>query len=242
MEYEGFAYTATVAIVGIIIGFLIKDYLPSYFKKKGENLATKEDIGEITKLVEEVKSSFNQETEVLKANLQILNGIKLGIAAEERAAIVDFNVKYFRWFYSLIDTTCGDADFRNSAELEAYLKKIKSLYVDMKDCMAKFNLFVENESLKQESLALCVDTIEKFAMVPPKFILELISTNNKIKIFEEGVQSSETRSQIDSLKDDQYRIQQETATSNIRNATPLAQKQREFQKSCNVYLNKLLKI
>jgi len=52
-----------------IIGLLIGNFLPSYFNKKGENLATKEDIAEITKKTEEVKSEYLKELENFKADL-----------------------------------------------------------------------------------------------------------------------------------------------------------------------------
>ena len=47
----------------IALYLLIKNLLPSYFNKKGENLATKEDIAEITKLQEEVQAQFHKELE-----------------------------------------------------------------------------------------------------------------------------------------------------------------------------------
>ena len=47
-----------VVIVGI--GFFIKNYFPSYFNEKGKNLATKEDIAEITNRIESVKSSYEK--------------------------------------------------------------------------------------------------------------------------------------------------------------------------------------
>jgi len=41
----------------------------AYLKKQGENLATKEDISEITKMQEEVKEDFNSRLEELKSSL-----------------------------------------------------------------------------------------------------------------------------------------------------------------------------
>jgi len=63
-------------IVFFILGLFIKKFFPSYFNEKGKNLATKEDIKEITSISEGVKSllTYNEkhqsrikerETEVL---------------------------------------------------------------------------------------------------------------------------------------------------------------------------------
>jgi hypothetical protein len=48
---------------------LIKNYLPSYTKEKGKNLATREDIEEITDKIESVKTEYAKELEGLKSQL-----------------------------------------------------------------------------------------------------------------------------------------------------------------------------
>ena len=53
-----------IIAVGIIFLFR-RFYLPSYLSKKGENLATKEDIAGITKKIEEVKIEFASQTHTL---------------------------------------------------------------------------------------------------------------------------------------------------------------------------------
>ncbi len=47
-------------IILVVIGYIAKSYLPSYFREKGRNLATKEDIAEITKKIEGIKHEFRQ--------------------------------------------------------------------------------------------------------------------------------------------------------------------------------------
>ena len=53
--------------------FLFRKYLFSYSAEKGKNLATKEDISEITKKVEDVKSEYVMELEKLKVDLALLS-------------------------------------------------------------------------------------------------------------------------------------------------------------------------
>jgi len=50
--------------IGIIIGLILNRFLSSYFSKKGENLATKEDVGRITKEIEEVKNIYKKNYEL----------------------------------------------------------------------------------------------------------------------------------------------------------------------------------
>jgi hypothetical protein len=57
-------------VVIIVGGFLLKSYLPSYFEQKGKNLATKEDIGEITHEIEGIRNQYLKSIEVLKSQLE----------------------------------------------------------------------------------------------------------------------------------------------------------------------------
>lgn len=53
-----------------LLGLFIKNYLPSYMNEKGKNLATKEDIQEITKKTEEVQKEFKEGFEYFSSDLQ----------------------------------------------------------------------------------------------------------------------------------------------------------------------------
>jgi len=61
-----------LASVGLM-GLLWKKTLSKYLTEKGKNLATKEDIGEITNKVEEVKSNYLIELEKIKMDLSFLS-------------------------------------------------------------------------------------------------------------------------------------------------------------------------
>ena len=65
MPLENYAF----AFIGFVLGLLINSYLPKYFGKKGENLATKEDISEITNKIETVKHDYARQLESTKAEL-----------------------------------------------------------------------------------------------------------------------------------------------------------------------------
>lgn len=64
-------YGFEASIVGLVVFLLIKFFLPSYFSEKGKNLATKEDIEEITNNIESVKSSYAHVLEELKSDNQL---------------------------------------------------------------------------------------------------------------------------------------------------------------------------
>jgi hypothetical protein len=58
--YNLLGYIASLVFVGFVI-YVFKPFLGSYSSKKGENLATKEDIAQITKTQEEIKAKISDE-------------------------------------------------------------------------------------------------------------------------------------------------------------------------------------
>ena len=69
INIEGLAFFAL--IVGGIVCLFIKLYFPKYLNEKAKNLATKEDIKDITQQVESVKSTYAQLLEEKKSDFQL---------------------------------------------------------------------------------------------------------------------------------------------------------------------------
>ena len=63
MEIVNLILNIAVIVLIFLVGLFTKNYLPSYMDKKGENLATKEDIPDITRKTEEVQREFKEEFE-----------------------------------------------------------------------------------------------------------------------------------------------------------------------------------
>lgn len=61
----------SIIFVGFVGRLWIKNYFPSYFNEKGKNLATKEDIADITAEVERVRSFYASDLEKLKNSMQL---------------------------------------------------------------------------------------------------------------------------------------------------------------------------
>ena len=65
---------ATITLTALC-GLLFKVYLPAYVKTKAKNLATKEDITEITNRVERVRAAISQETALLEKRREVYERI-----------------------------------------------------------------------------------------------------------------------------------------------------------------------
>ncbi len=189
---------AFVSIGVVVLYFTIKNLLPSYFTEKGKNLATKEDIALITKLVESVKYSFTAETEKLKSNLSLLNNVQIGIISEERNAIIDFNEKYFKWINMLLDSSFGNIDDTNDIDLYKYQQSIRAAYNDFLNSETRFSLFIEKESLIQLVHKLKMVTFAKLSPIAPKSLLTLRYINSKT---DEIYKSTPVINQVEKLEE-----------------------------------------
>jgi hypothetical protein len=76
--------TATAAaLIGVFLYFALKRYFGSYLDKKAANLADKEDIGDITRIVESIKLDHAREVTQLAELLRSRTSMRL-VAAEKR--------------------------------------------------------------------------------------------------------------------------------------------------------------
>lgn len=85
--------TTLVLIIGQVISLGINAYLltfKSYFTKKGESLATLEDVEELTEKVENTKN---------RSNLSHQN--KLSLNTQTQDALYDFHGKHMLWLHEM---------------------------------------------------------------------------------------------------------------------------------------------
>jgi len=72
-----------------VFWLFLRKYLPTYFQEKGKNLATKEDIKEITDKVESVKTDYARQLESFKYEIALLEKRR-----ELSAQVVDLINRY----------------------------------------------------------------------------------------------------------------------------------------------------
>ncbi|WP_052131326.1 hypothetical protein [Vibrio caribbeanicus] len=75
-------------VVSISIGgFLIRNYFPKYLSEKAKNLATKEDIGQITDQVESIKRQHAVELEKIKTELDVKGALRQSFQSKSLDAL-----------------------------------------------------------------------------------------------------------------------------------------------------------
>jgi hypothetical protein len=109
--------------LGVIVLSAVGGFCGSYLRKKAQNIATKEDISDITDKIEEIKAQYNKQLELYKASLQLNSQLK--------TAALDLRLQKHQEAYTL---------WRN---LLFNLRKEEDLYKAIEDCQK----FWENNCL-----------------------------------------------------------------------------------------------
>ena len=121
-------------------------FFKSYFTEKGKNVATKEDIEEITAKVETIKTQFIRETEQLKINLQFQNTVKASIYQERKDAVIDLYEQFNVWYHSVSDLFHKSFEF--SAERITQAKEDTWSYHEaFSRAESKLELYVDDPKL-----------------------------------------------------------------------------------------------
>jgi hypothetical protein len=148
-------------------------FFKEYIKKKGGNLADKQDIADITKHIELVKKEFTQENEILKANLQFVINNQLQQSNEERNAIINFFDYFGKWInVGLLNTKVNEYNRNNIDDLIQKDRDLNDFYTQTNVAQNRISLLVEDEKIVKLSHELISETL-RFNQWTQKILLEL---------------------------------------------------------------------
>jgi hypothetical protein len=140
---------AIIAMTIIIGGLTI------YFNTKFKNIATKEDIGEITRIEGEVRQEFNAALEKVKSQLSLLKEHQFSLATEQRNAIVNLMENYTAWRNSV--ENYGTREFTPEA-LAKYDAAVQAAKLNFDVALAKLRLFDDDPNLEEALIDLSLKT------------------------------------------------------------------------------------
>lgn len=147
--------TALAALLGLYLAFF-----KSYFTEKGKNLATKQDIGEITRIVEEVKRQFTSDTEFLKNRLNLFSQSFHSITTLERDALIEISKKYSEWLHTLTTFSLIYYTYDNYELLKEQDFIFSQKQKDFEVAEDNLHLYMHDEELRETLLNLSQHTRE----------------------------------------------------------------------------------
>lgn len=175
-----FATSATIVIMSTVSGWLA-NILMSYFSEKGKNAATKEDIGKITQIVEEVKQQFTHDSEVLKNRLGVYSQNFVTIKTLERDALINVAKAFSDWLTSLEGFNLVFYNYDDYEPLKKnswFFEEKRLAFINARDHLY---LFMHDEELRNRISILnkgAVNVEGCIATYITKFILNCKNRNN----------------------------------------------------------------
>lgn len=211
----------------IIFGLYLKNFLPTYFGEKAKNLATKEDIGNITRIVESVKTEFTQETEKLKVDLHFLSQNRMSYSVDKRNAILDFYKNYCAWLQLMLGSI--ELSIKTPEEVFKLRMSIEESYTKVQISQTLFELYIDDEDLGSKRSKLILDTLH-FHNERVKYLLLIEHQYNYQKLAEE--MTLEMRSQeLNKIHLEIMRLTEDFNKEKIKRYKDVFQKLVEFRKA-----------
>lgn len=125
----------TVSFIYVILAFLggllISQYVPAYARKKGENVATKEDIAAITEKIESVKATIDRQTRLLSTKQELL---------------MNFFDEVTVLYYELLGANFGDFPMDEGKSLFEYQSQFNKSVAEITKAFQRLVIFLPSDS------------------------------------------------------------------------------------------------
>jgi len=170
-------------IILIFIGLYLALF-KSYFQEKGKNIATSEDIEELTVKVESAKQQFLEKNANLKAKLDLLTNLQINHKNDERLALINFHKKIKNWIGLFAQPSPSLVNDYDNEEIQTKLHFYDSAYQEVLSAEALLELYVDDYKLLELILDLKIETSKNLVIHTIEFLHNLKDINIEIKYLE----------------------------------------------------------
>lgn len=136
-----------------------------YLRNRIKNLAQKEDIEDLTDIVEEVKQKYRSENEALKAQLDLLNNRKIQVFTEEKDAIIQFYTKINEWIWDKLNISLYEYNRNKVEALSDKMIEMDNTYNEANVLFSKVCLLVDNHDMINAGHDLILSTLKLHHLV-----------------------------------------------------------------------------
>ncbi len=123
----------------LLLGLLYLALFKSYFKEKGKNLATREDIQEITSLVE-----------TLRAKIEYSLQAKLVLRREEHESLLHYYSCLSKWIHTISSFSFAGITYDTLHMINERISSVNICYSETILAFSKVELLVNNDKLRAE--------------------------------------------------------------------------------------------
>lgn len=157
--------------------YLSKYYLPSYFKKKAENLAQLEDVEELTDTIKQIELKFEEKTQMIKSQLDFSNSVLIGLHNEEKQSLIKLHNELYDYYNFLSDISFGGKSLYENQNIKFIISE-RSLKFD-KLFIHKSNiaLFIDDDNEIEPLVDKCIELFLSFSNSHLSYLQKLLELN-----------------------------------------------------------------
>lgn len=163
-------------IILVLIGLYLALF-KSYFQEKGKNIATSEDIEDLTLKVESVKQNFIEKNASLKAKLDLLTNLRTSHKNDERNSLIEFHKTIKSWISLLTESSPTLVDDYDNQEIQNKIHLYDLTYSKVLNAEALLELYINDVELNKLIYDLKKSVLEHLVPHPSKFLHDLKYNN-----------------------------------------------------------------
>jgi hypothetical protein len=187
MNYQEILHLTLDAFLSALALYLA--FFKSYFQEKGKNIATKEDIEEITIKIESIKNEFHFSTQS-----------KISLKLEERNSLVNCYEKYTHWLNTILFLRIAGINEGNKEEIKIYENQLHEAKHQFELASGRMALFVNNEELSNLLQHLHIKTYEIHGLAN-LFLHQIAFSLLEIRFSEKQAKQLKTDEAIQAIQD-----------------------------------------
>lgn len=130
----------------VALGYIFKAYLPSYLRKKGENLATKEDIVEITDKIEQVRVQYIAKLEEFKQTINSYYEMQKAFDKLQQDELLKFYDIATEFYYERLAINFGDFPADKGKSLFLYQESFQNNVLNLIKSYQRIVLYFDHEN------------------------------------------------------------------------------------------------
>ena len=154
--------TYILSLVTFLLFYIIISYTKGYFTGKGTNLATKQDIKNITNEIEIVKAQYGTEMEKLKSYIQIGVGNESMIQEKANDALIHFFEDTMLLHDAKMTINLGDFPLDQGESLNEYWNSTGNLFIKIFSDYYKLLIYLEQSHPLIKEAKKIFDDVQQF--------------------------------------------------------------------------------
>jgi len=146
-------------VINLIMLGLLSVILYRYLYLRSKSVAGQEQLNAVASQISDIKSSYQEENELLITNLQILTNRKSILASERKDTIINLFTSLNEWVWDGLNVSITDYNHTNYQEITARQATIRDQYNRSNISFGRMQLVINDDQLIKSGYEAIMETL-----------------------------------------------------------------------------------